>query len=335
MPSPGSPTAAAPVRSTRMDPAPDAADEASRATPETPAATATRHRRIALRRPVVVAAVTVGLLSLGLMAVAVLRVSNRDVSEVLLPPVPVDGADLRADVTVISVDPQVGEARLRLVPVVLDPDRAEGGLVTSGFRILVNDAQGEGTHTFAPGQPVQAIEFSVALNGSSVYRYPFDRYEASLVVLAADGTGTGGDPLLTELSVTSSVIAFDVAAARVPQDACPFGTCATLDAARPATTVGYTIWFMVLAWGLALAGLAVLYQITRHGVELPLWVFGYLVGVLFALPPLRASLPGSPPPGGVVDFVAFYWAVAVVGLTLLGLAWLWVREARPRGRSPG
>ena len=55
------------------------------------------------------------------------------------------------------------------------------------------------------------------------------------------------------------------------------------------------------------------------------WV---VVGVLFALPPLRASLPGSPPPGGLVDFVAFYWAVAVVGLTLLALVWLWVREAR-------
>lgn len=311
------------------------AGEAPPPTPETPAATATRRRRIALRRPVVVAAVAVGLLALGLMAVAVLRVSNRDVAEVLLPPVPTDGADLRADVTVVAIDPQLGEARLRLVPVVLDPDRAEAGLVTSGFRILVNDAQGEGVHTFAPGQPVQAIEFAVALTGSSVYRYPFDRYEASLVVLAADGTGTGGDPLVTELAVTSSVIAFDVSAAPVPRDVCPFGTCATLDAARPATTVGYTVWFMVLAWGLALAGLAVLYQITRHGVELPLWVFGYLVGVLFALPPLRASLPGSPPPGGVVDFVAFYWAVAVVGLTLLGLAWLWVREARPRGPSPG
>ncbi len=302
---------------------------------ESPWALAHRRRRIAGRRPVVVALVAAGLLSLALMAVAVWRVSNRDVSEALLEAPTETGADLRADVTVISVDPQLGEARLRLVPVVVDPGRAEGGLVTEGFRVLVNDAQGEGTHTFAPGQPVQAIEFSVALTGSSVYRYPFDRYEASLVVLAADGTGTEGDPLVTDLSLTSSVIAFDVSAATVPDDACGFGSCATLDADRPATTVGYTIWFMVLAWGLALAGLAVLYLITRHGVELPLWVFGYLVGVLFALPPLRASLPGSPPPGGVVDFVAFYWAVAVVGLTLLGLAWLWVREARPRGGSPG
>ena len=295
------------------------------AAPQSPAR---RRRLVALRRPVVVVLILGALACLALGVTAVLVVVQRDVSQVLVAPTAEEGADLRVEVSVIAVDPVLGEARVRLLPVVLDEQRVDGGLVREGFRILVNATGGETSHTFAPGQPVQAIEYSVALTGSSVYRYPFDRYDATLIVLASDGVGPDGEPLVAEVSVASSVLSFDLSAETVDEPLCSLGGCVALEAARPGSTVGYALWFIVLVWGLALAGAAVVAMIALRGVELPLWAYGYLVGVLFALPPLRASLPGSPPPGGLVDFVAFYWAVAVVGLTLLALVWLWVREAR-------
>jgi hypothetical protein len=61
----------------------------------------------------------------------------------------------------------------------------------------------------------------------------------------------------------------------------------------------------------------------------PLWSVGYLVGVLFALAPLRASLPWSPPPGTLLDFVAFYWSIGLVGITLIVTLFIWLQRAHP------
>jgi len=315
-----------PGRSDEQSPEPGSGGQT--ATPTTSPAPARRRGLVAVRRPVVVAIALGAVVAIVAVAASAVFVSQRSVTEELVPASPVPGADLRIELSITSIDPVLGEARVRLLPVVLDQERMESGIVREGFRILVNATGGENSHTFAPGQPVQAIEYSVALAGSSVYRYPLDRYDASLVILAADGTGPEGDPLTVEYSLTSSVLPFALDADALDAADCPFGGCIALEASRPASTVGYALWFVILVWGLALAGLGVILLVARRGVELPLWVFGYLVGVLFALPPLRASLPGSPPPGGLVDFVAFYWAVAVVGLTLLGLVWLWIREAR-------
>ncbi|MCB1014584.1 MAG: DUF4436 family protein [Acidimicrobiales bacterium] len=319
----------APTRQTDQ-PAPDAPGGES-AAPATSDAPERRRGLVAIRRPVVVAIVLGAVVGIVAVGASVVFLSQRNVSEELVPATAVAGADLRVDLSITAVDPVLGEARVRLLPVVLDQERMESGLVREGFRILVNATGGENSHTFEPGQPIQAIEYSVALTGSSVYRYPLDRYDAALVVLAADGTGPEGEPLVVEYSLSSSVLAFALDADALEPGECPFGGCIALEATRPVSTVGYALWFVVLVWGLALAGLGVILLVARRGVELPLWVFGYLVGVLFALPPLRASLPGSPPPGGLVDFAAFYWAVAVVGLTLLGLVWLWMREARHAG----
>ena len=103
---------------------------------------------------------------------------------------------------------------------------------------------------------------------------------------------------------------------------------ADLSAHRPATTTVYASWLMLLMWGLAFTGVLIAWAVVIWQVELPMWVFGYFVGVLFALPPLRDSLPGRPPPGTVFDFVSFYWSITLVGITLILLLVMWIRRAR-------
>ena len=41
--------------------------------------------------------------------------------------------------------------------------------------------------------------------------------------------------------------------------------------------------------------------------------------MLFALPQLRNGLPGSPPFGSIIDWAAYYWALGLVGVSLLAL----------------
>ena len=57
-----------------------------------------------------------------------------------------------------------------------------------------------------------------------------------------------------------------------------------------------------------------------------------IVGVLFALPPLRDSLPGRPPPGTIFDFVSFYWSVTIIGVNLMLVLAIWLRRTRAQTR---
>jgi hypothetical protein len=102
-----------------------------------------------------------------------------------------------------------------------------------------------------------------------------------------------------------------------------------LDVVRRPSTTAYAIWVMLLMWGLAVSGVFIVWAVTIWGAEPPMWSYGYLVGVLFALPQLRNQLPGSPPPGTLLDFVAFYWSIAIVGVSLILTLGIWIRANRP------
>jgi hypothetical protein len=274
-----------------------------------------------------VALVVGGLFGLVLVTMAAILAAGRDATQTLVEP-DNDAVDLRVTLTVSRVDVEAGELELRLVPTSGETGLVEGGVVARPFRILVNDVAGETTHTFEAGEPLRSIDFSVLLEGGSAFRYPFDRYDASALVLAGEGTRDEGAPLAIDLAAVSAASSYTVSAGGDEPCEALGTSCLELDVRRPASTIGYAVWFIALVWALALAGVGVLYVVVRRGLELPLWSFGYLVGVLFALPPLRDSLPTTPPVGGFVDFVAYYWAVAVVGVTLITLIALWIRENR-------
>jgi hypothetical protein len=284
---------------------------------------------VRVRRPVLVVLVVGALFGVVLVVLSALLVARRDPSQTLVEPEEVPDADLRLAMTLTSVDVQAGELTIRVVPTPLGQDSIRDGLLTRGFRLYVNDISGEGTHTFSAGDPLHSIDLRVALTGGSAFEYPFDDYTATALVIAADeASSSEGTPLTVESTTTSSLVSHSVTASHEEDCEAIGATCLALEVGRPVSTIGYGIWFIVLVWSLALAGVGVLYTVVRRGVELPLWAFGYLVGVLFALPPLRSSLPGTPPVGGFVDFVAYYWAVAVVSLTLIIFIVVWIRENR-------
>ena len=117
----------------------------------------------------------------------------------------------------------------------------------------------------------------------------------------------------------------------MPADAEPTDAAvreATFDARRATTTVVYVVWIMILMYGLAISGVLLLWAVVIRRLEVPIWAFGLFVGVLFALPPLRLALPGNPPLGVLVDYVSFYWAVTIVGITLLWLVAVGIRQHR-------
>ncbi|MCB1283054.1 MAG: DUF4436 domain-containing protein [Microthrixaceae bacterium] len=299
----------------------------------------------------IVALTVVSLLCLG-PVVALIVAMNRPSNPLHLlseeTEIPNDGARVR--VTVVSIAPTSGIARVQM-SILPSIGLLDGSGLKDPLLLRVNDARGDNTVTFAEGEAVRAVDVSVDLSGNSVERYPFDEYEfglffrLELVVSnteqSADGsvivtgtTKTESVPITVELAAEVSDFNVDVNELdqdlAVPNEA--VGVAYLVH--RPLTTTVWAIGVMALMWGLAIVGVMIVWAILIWRIDLPFWAMGYFVGVLFALPPLRDSLPGSPPPGTLLDFVAFYWAVGITGITLITTVGVWLQRAKPEVVAP-
>ena len=111
-----------------------------------------------------------------------------------------------------------------------------------------------------------------------------------------------------------------VISGELPPDQAASTSTVDLGVRRNGPTLLYVTWIMALWWALSVSAVLLVWAVAIWRSAPPPWAYGYLVGVLFALAPLRGALPGQPPYGVLVDYVSFYWAVGSMGLGLLLLA---------------
>ncbi len=241
--------------------------------------------------------------------------------------------------SVRAIDPISGEMSLRIAlqenPAAGDTDLFDDtGALTEDVALVVNDVNGQNVRMLPAGQPPGTITVTTGLTDSRATRYPLDRYRANVLLVAQRG-GDPDQPIPLRFSLRSNDPGFtlDVVDDRTSD------TSASMDVrvARRATVVGWAGFFVLVCWLLAIASASVAWTTVVHGIASPGWGMGFLIGVLFALPPLRNALPGTPPSGSLVDLAAFYWAVGIVALTLVAMMGSWnirVRRAPDEPDSP-
>jgi hypothetical protein len=93
------------------------------------------------------------------------------------------------------------------------------------------------------------------------------------------------------------------------------------------------IALLVLTLMVILAGLSV---VASHDVQAgkrpnTFGMAGWLTGLLFAMPALRALLPGAPPLGSWIDILVFFWVEIATMISLATFVLFWVRQAPDKG----
>ncbi|MBF9071925.1 DUF4436 family protein [Streptacidiphilus fuscans] len=176
-------------------------------------------------------------------------------------------------------------------------------------------------HTI-PGEPAPLQVVSAGLYDGTPTDYPFDHYDVSAGWIA---TVDGHDVPLA-ITFSDSDPFFVVR----PTKSTSAGSVARLDA-RAGRSRGTFIlaWFMMVAmWALALAvaGGAWVLARRRQGMVWP--ALGWMAATLFALVGLRNAAPGSPPIGSLMDYVAFFWAEAIIAAGLAVTTAFGVRAER-------
>lgn len=229
------------------------------------------------------------------------------------------------DVTVLSVDPAAGQmqARIRVTP---GTDLARNSVLRTNLVILTNDLGGA-ARSISAGDLIQPFVVSLPLGDGVVTQYPFDTYESLFVVRME----VDDEFVPVTVSVFTNVTSYSLEAA--PAEDAPLADTTLgvveFDVSRQNTTLVYALGVMAILISLGAIALRIIWVTLVWQVESPPWLFGFLVGALFAMPPLRSSLPESPPPGAIVDFLSFYPAIAMVAVAMLVALVRWLGGLRP------
>lgn len=227
-----------------------------------------------------------------------------------------DGVTIRA--VVRGIDPVQGEMSVRLAFAPIGSYTGPNGL-TEPLRLLVFRTTGSGLLDFETGQPMQPVDVALALDGSRITRYPLDRYDADLAVIALD---EDGEAVPVSIEVFANVGDFDVSS-HTPTLREPTSARVELRAQRGWSTLSWVLILTVVFWLLALGATSIVWLVVVASKPVPVWSWGFLAGMLFALPGLRATLPGNPRLGTLVDWAAFYWSITLVvaSMTVLLIVW--------------
>lgn len=94
--------------------------------------------------------------------------------------------------------------------------------------------------------------------------------------------------------------------------------------ARSSTVVFFSVFVMILMWGVTIAVMLLTLSIILHGRKVELAMFSFLAALLFAFAAVRNSQPGVPPIGTYSDFISFFWAEVLLALCLLAIIFIWL-----------
>jgi len=203
-------------------------------------------------------------------------------------------------------------------------DLSDVNRLTQNLELLALGATGTTSKTFVAGEPMSSLELTIPVTGSRITRYPLDRYRAQLALVIGDAEGRAV-PITFSLSATLSD--FQASATSEGSSRTTEGLIIDLAFARSGSQLLFALVLLLVFWALAGGAIVIVWVVVARHSSIPIWAWGFLAGVLFALPNLRISLPGSPPLGSLIDWAGYVWAVLVAVAALVVLLIVWFRRS--------
>jgi hypothetical protein len=228
---------------------------------------------------------------------------------------------------VIGVDPAADAMTVRLEFAPLGSYRSGDVVLRRAVDVFVSTAKGRSLIHFPADSVMSPTEASVALLDGELLDYPFDKYNTALVIFASDGHGHNV-PVTEEVSTGFN--GFRITTARARYRSFPY---AKFHLRRASTTIFFAVFIMVVFWAVALSAFALAVTLVERRRRFEAGFTGFLAALLFALPTVRNSLPGSPPIGSLNDFLSFFWTEGIAAVALVIVVVTWVVRTLP-GASP-
>lgn len=223
---------------------------------------------------------------------------------------------------VLDVDPPSDTMTVRLIVVPHGAFALPSGALAIPVTINVDGVPG-GSESLEAGKLPVPVQSTVSLIGD-LSQYPMDSYTSLLVVEASSPRLSGLLPV--HLSVSAGQRDWKITPSN---SAKVLGNAITVDinTSRGAATIGFALFEMAVMLILAGIALAITYVTVIGGRQLEFSYFTWLGALIFALPAVRNSLPGSPSIGTLADCLVFFPALATVTMCMLAAAITFVRRS--------
>ncbi len=159
--------------------------------------------------------------------------------------------------------------------------------------------------------------------------YPFDRHQATMWIYAVspskDATSLDeAAPVPIALDLTGKLPGLKLDAALNEADSSEEFQVVDFTITRAGTVIFFSIFVMAAMWALALSAVLVAVYVLFSARKAELGMLSWMAALLFAFPNIRNAVPGTPPIGSLVDFLAFFWAEALAAVALLCVAAVWL-----------
>ncbi|MCU1477857.1 MAG: hypothetical protein JWQ64_2550 [Subtercola sp.] len=210
--------------------------------------------------------------------------------------------------------------------------------------VIISPVSGEQTITLAK-DTIPGIQSINVLAPGAIENWPFDRYDARMVVIAyivTDGVEQAV-PTTVELggylpgwNISNSTSLTGQVTVSTP-DGLVDWPVHDLSAGRSGSTLAFAIVLLSLMVVMPVLVLFVAITAYRGHRKVEPSFLSWMGAMLFATIPLRSFLPGSPPIGSWIDFLIVLWVIVglVAGLAIYVRAWVrWGTPSTPPPPTP-
>jgi hypothetical protein len=225
----------------------------------------------------------------------------------------------------IAVNTATSSATMRVEP---EPSgsytQGKTGLLTKNVVLYTSTVSGELAHSYRAGTFMDPFESTVPIEGDTS-TYPFFHLQTGIGLLASTGGDLrSGNGIRVQLRFSSAVAGYRVSPNPAVREGTPDQSVQiVLHVNASWATVVFAVFIMAVMWALALGAVSVAVNLIRRRRKFEGSFATLLAALLFAFPTVRNNLPGIPPVGVLFDYAAFFWAEALVALSLIALLAGW------------
>jgi hypothetical protein len=248
---------------------------------------------------------------------------------------------LELNIKVIGVDPIKGDLNTRISIFPNGKYMNAKDFLTENVNFYINATTGKQEYNFQKGKIINPIEVTFGLYGQ-VNDYPLDIHEAQIVAVAeipVKPTASHpqdsikedeiGELIPIKINFNAFLHGYKFDAGKDTTITEPY-TAVNVEVSRAGSTKFFSYFIMVAMWLLSGIVVFLVLSVVVRGRKIELGKFAFMSAMIFALPALRNMQPLIPTIGTFSDYVSFFWAEALIALSLFTVVFTWLRRPPPK-----
>lgn len=223
---------------------------------------------------------------------------------------------------VIAADLAKDTITLALAPDVNSPGMVSGRALLNDIELEVDTTQTLLTHKFKKGEAPLPWVVTLPIQDGDLTEFPVDNYIGGFTLKAGLG---GAEKSAPQLNIDKVVHGYKFVAS---SDASGPYSEAHVEFAmsRSPAVIFLAVMAMLSLTIVVLSAVIVAWQVATKGRKLEFGMMVWVAALLFVIPAVRGSIPGSPPLGAMVDVGLFFWLHVLAVVALLTLVATWAKD---------